>query len=515
VVAGLAVLASAGSASAATLKVTKTSDPVPGACTANDCSLREAVRRANSTAADDRIVLKAKTYGLEQSNFDDDATAGDLDVVSGSGRLTIAGKGSGKTTIDGNGVVESILQTLAGARLTVTELTLTDGGLSGAGGALSNRGNSSLQRVAMRANSGGLVGGAIYNAGAGSLQISRSVIADNEAGGGGAIWSENEGNVTITRSRLIGNRALDFGGGAIYNQDESRMTIRRSRIGGNTATESGLDGGGIYNQNQARLKIARSTIVGNRADDDGGGIYNSNEARLTIGRTTISSNRTLDTSGSTSARGGGIFHQNEAVLRVSNSTISGNTSPTNGGGLFIQNDTAATLINTTVSGNAADQGGGIYANNWPYIRISFSTIAQNSAETTGGAIFAQTQANNLLRPPPFWLLRGTIVAKNSSPGADNCALHEDSDPNHFDSQGSNLEDDNTCFFNRGSDQRNANARLRKLAKNGGTTKTHALKPSSDAVDAAKKKGCPKRDQRRVKRPQGNRCDIGSYELKQR
>jgi hypothetical protein len=34
------------------------------------------------------------------------------------------------------------------------------------------------------------------------------------------------------------------------------------------------------------------------------------------------------------------------------------------------------------------------------------------------------------------------------------------------------------------------------------------------VDAAKKKGCPGRDQRRVKRPQGNRCDIGSYELKQ-
>src|SRR5688572_28935299 len=63
-VAGLAVLVTAGSASAATLKVTKTSDPVPGACTANDCSLREAIRRANSTGTADKILLKAKTYEL-------------------------------------------------------------------------------------------------------------------------------------------------------------------------------------------------------------------------------------------------------------------------------------------------------------------------------------------------------------------------------------------------------------------------------------------------------------------
>jgi CSLREA domain-containing protein len=53
--AGVACLVLAGGASAATLDVTKTGDPVPGACTTNDCSLREAVLRANGTAAADRI----------------------------------------------------------------------------------------------------------------------------------------------------------------------------------------------------------------------------------------------------------------------------------------------------------------------------------------------------------------------------------------------------------------------------------------------------------------------------
>ena len=477
IAAALAALAVASTAEAATLKVTETGDPVPGACTSNDCTLREAVRRANASAAADKIVLRARNYGLQQVGFDDDATAGDLDVAAGSGRLTIAGKGPGKTTIDGNDV-ERVLQVLEGGRLVLSKLTVTDGGTSGGGAGLFNEGSATLQNVAIRGNFAGSIGGGLWNSGDGRLTISRSRISGNEGdSGGGGIWSEDTGAVTITRSRITGNRTASNGGG-VLNQNESRMRISRSRINGNSAEGRG---GGVYNNNEARLAIARSTIAGNHADDDGGG----------------------------------LFLQNETQTRIKGSTISKNTVLDDGGGAFIQNDALVVVVNSTVSGNRAAEGGAIYGNNWPYITINFSTIAKNSAESTGGAIFAQTSGVNLLRPPPFWLLRGTIVAKNSSPGADNCALHEDSDASHFGSRGSNLEDDNSCFFTRGSDQRNANAKLRRLAKNGGTTKTHALKPSSDAVDAAKRKGCPGRDQRRVKRPQGNRCDIGSYELKQR
>ncbi len=57
---------------------------MPGACTANDCSLREAVRRANASAGPDRVVLKAKTYVLTQPGQDEDeALTGDLDILAG------------------------------------------------------------------------------------------------------------------------------------------------------------------------------------------------------------------------------------------------------------------------------------------------------------------------------------------------------------------------------------------------------------------------------------------------
>ena len=47
------------------------------------------------------------------------------------------------------------------------------------------------------------------------------------------------------------------------------------------------------------------------------------------------------------------------------------------------NDAELILLNATVSGNRADEGA-IYGNNFPDIRISFTTIANNTALTTGG-----------------------------------------------------------------------------------------------------------------------------------
>jgi hypothetical protein len=50
-----------------------------------------------------------------------------------------------------------------------------------------------------------------------------------------------------------------------------------------------------------------------------------------------------------------------------------------------------------------------------------------------------------------------------------------------------------------------------LALNGGPTRTHALLAGSPAIDAASDPECPAADQRGVPRPQGEGCDIGSYE----
>jgi len=54
--------------------------------------------------------------------------------------------------------------------------------------------------------------------------------------------------------------------------------------------------------------------------------------------------------------------------------------------------------------------------------------------------------------------------------------------------------------------------LGTLQDNGGLTFTHALLPSSQAINGGDNTGCPSTDQRGVPRPQGAACDIGSYEL---
>jgi len=53
--------------------------------------------------------------------------------------------------------------------------------------------------------------------------------------------------------------------------------------------------------------------------------------------------------------------------------------------------------------------------------------------------------------------------------------------------------------------------LGALSKNGGTTATHALLAGSPAIDAGTSEGCPPTDQRGVSRPQGEACDMGSFE----
>src|SRR5690606_1932701 len=104
----LAALMSAApfAAQALDITVTNTSDSQDGMCD-SDCSLREAVIKANATSGNHRIRLGAGTYQLSLAPpssedgdvYDDDANLhGDLDVSS---TLLISGAGSSQTVIDG------------------------------------------------------------------------------------------------------------------------------------------------------------------------------------------------------------------------------------------------------------------------------------------------------------------------------------------------------------------------------------------------------------------------------
>ena len=81
------------------------------------------------------------------------------------------------------------------------------------------------------------------------------------------------------------------------------------------------------------------------------------------------------------------------------------------------------------------------------------------------------------------------------------------------SLGYNYGSDTTCNLTAASDVTNSDPLLGPLADNGGPTRTHALQIGSMAIDAIPAITCDvSSDQRGVPRPQGEACDIGSFEL---
>ena len=142
------------------------------------------------------------------------------------------------------------------------------------------------------------------------------------------------------------------------------ITIERGRVtgfrrGGASATclpASGCDNNADANAT-ATLLLRNSLVDGNSTDGDGGGI--------------------------TSAGFG-------ALLVVYHSSIVGNTAAGAGGGLFFGGGWNTHVIRaSTVSGNRASVGGGVmvkFACSNTYLNVFNSTIANNTADGTGGGI---------------------------------------------------------------------------------------------------------------------------------
>ena len=77
--------------------------------------------------------------------------------------------------------------------------------------------------------------------------------------------------------------------------------------------------------------------------------------------------------------------------------------------------------------------------------------------------------------------------------------------------GHNIIEDGTCITDPSSFS--GDPMLGPLQDNGGPTETHALLAGSPAIDEIPSENCEvDSDQRGVPRPQGDGCDIGSYEL---
>ena len=315
-------------AKAATITVNTTPDELNAD---GDCSLREAVRAANTNAAVDQctagsdtetdtIVVPAGTYTLTiNDGSNDTGLGGDLDLFNNLADedLVIDGAGVGVTIIQscevdqktapcpaGQGVTERVFNNLADAHTTIRDVTIRNGrDAFGNGGGVWNRsGVLTIQNCELTDNfePSGDAGGAIYSsAGSGksaTLNVIDSTLSRNGAGRGAAIEIE----------------FIDANLG-------SQLVMTGSTVSDNVSSGSA---GGISNFGGVAV-ITNSTISGNSSKGGGGVISLSRSATtrasLAIRSSTITNNTVVPSSG----QGGGVFVPS-GDLTLRNSIVAGN-----------------------------------------------------------------------------------------------------------------------------------------------------------------------------------------------
>jgi CSLREA domain-containing protein len=335
----VALVFGAAGAKALTFTVNNASDgagaddanPGNGVCDngAGRCTLRAAIQEANALAGNDVIVFSLPV----PSTINLTSALPDL-----STNINISGPGADKLTVQrspasGTPQFRIFTVTTTGA-VTFSGLTISNGS----------------------APPNNQIGGGIYNASTGTVNVTNSIVSGSvNTYAGGGIY--NNGPLNVTNSTISGNFAVY--GGAIFN-NAAVVNVTNSTLVGNTGSQTG---GGILNTGVGLVNVTNSTLSGNFAAS-GGGIYNENG--------TV--NVTNSTLGSNSARvnGGGIYNNTGSTVVVTNSTISGNSANVNGngyrgGGIFNFSANSAVFVksslialntgaNPDVSGNFTSQG---------------------------------------------------------------------------------------------------------------------------------------------------------------
>jgi CSLREA domain-containing protein len=557
----------AANAQAATYTVTTTADNGPGTCTASECTLRDAITAANTNGTagtPDTIDLSGVSGTITL-----DPTGGPI-VINDPGGLSINGPGAGTLAVSGGHQtgIFAIAPTSGQPPVSISGLTLTAGaaGTSMIGGAIAD-----LRRPAQPGGSGGspltltndtitgntaaAAGGGIYSTNA--LVISGSTITGNTAGtvgGGIGTGAKYRPAMTIENSTISGNTAQ--AGGGIGSDD--KISITGSHIDNNQATNG--PAGGILAGSYSSLSLTESTVSGNTSLKGGGGILSYVQYGMTIDHATVSNNtaayggglafggssnqdpvlvQASTISGNHAARGAGILIETPgtAPITVKASTISGNQggSGSSGGGLLIDALTSPfDLVDSTISGNSATNGGGVSLGDSgspgvptvaPGASISFdnSTIAANTAASSGGGIYLAQYNTGSGDQSATAAINSTIVANNSANGAPNDLFRPTtSTSGGFNDTFSLIENPgNAPLLTSQALITGVDPQLAALGANGGPTLTMLPSNTSPVIDQGKagaglttdQRGDPRTvDNGKPRPPGGDGTDIGAVEL---
>ncbi len=219
--------------------------------------LREVLSTCARRPGSDVIVLEVPNDAT--TTFE--KASDELSISDSSGRIAILAIGSGRLTLDANGL-SRVLSVSADAALTLGGVTLV-GGAADNGGGIRNAGTLELDRVRVSRNVASDNGGGIYNVGV--LTAQNVLIEGNRSGGhGGGIYSS---------------------GSYFADSDSVVQRVVNATIAGNVSGRSGFGlGGGVYFQGVnatgnvfAEMTFENSIVVQNRssATECDVNIYNS------------------------------------------------------------------------------------------------------------------------------------------------------------------------------------------------------------------------------------------------
>jgi hypothetical protein len=337
-------------------------------------SLFEQITSANATADDDEIVFRSGVTGTITLA----SALPQIASTATAGTLTITGPGANSLTISGNNLFR-IFVVNTGGNLTLNNITVTMGNITGNGGGIFNQGTLAINSCTISnstatgnsATTGG--GGGIFNQTGGTLSITNSTISSNTATGGTGFAGQgggisNLGTITsITNSTISSNTATGGAGAA--------AAAASGAAGG--AGGAG-QGGGIFNSGTI-TSLTNSTLSGNIATGGrGGNGSNVNGDNALAG----------DDGGAGGAGGagqGGAIFNSGTITSLTNSTLNANTTTGGMGGTggIGGNGVIATASGDGGTGGAggAGQGGGIFSSGTTF---SLTNSTLNANTITGG-----------------------------------------------------------------------------------------------------------------------------------